>query len=134
ASVGSVLVERGIMAATAARRFLERAAGGEPRGNRLARRAQDLGELSVDLSGQRVGVYTASGICIAPWPICWADREKPWNCSPCPAVRQAARAQDRSVQLSARTLAEDLFHAEFEVLLYDLTSTYFECDPPASGE
>ncbi len=27
----------------------------------------------------------------------------------------------------------DLFHAEFEVLLYDLTSTYFECDPPARG-
>jgi transposase len=29
---------------------------------------------------------------------------------------------------------QDLFHAEFEVLLYDLTSTYFECDPPASGK
>ena len=24
-----------------------------------------------------------------------------------------------------------LFEAKFEVLLYDLTSTYFECDPPA---
>lgn len=29
---------------------------------------------------------------------------------------------------------QDLFRAEFEVLLYDLTSTYFECDPPASGK
>jgi hypothetical protein len=29
---------------------------------------------------------------------------------------------------------QDLFHAEFEVLLYDLTSTYFECEPPASGK
>jgi transposase len=27
-----------------------------------------------------------------------------------------------------------LFHAEFEVLLYDLTSTYFECDPPETGK
>jgi hypothetical protein len=27
-----------------------------------------------------------------------------------------------------------LFHAEFEVLLYDLTSTYFECDPPEAGK
>lgn len=27
-----------------------------------------------------------------------------------------------------------LFQAEFEVLLYDLTSTYFECDPPAAGK
>jgi hypothetical protein len=25
----------------------------------------------------------------------------------------------------------DLFNAKFDVLLYDLTSTYFECDPPA---
>src|SRR6516162_10247001 len=29
---------------------------------------------------------------------------------------------------------QDLFQTEFEVLLYDLTSTYFECDPPASGK
>lgn len=27
-----------------------------------------------------------------------------------------------------------LFQAEFDVLLYDLTSTYFECDPPAAGK
>jgi len=26
---------------------------------------------------------------------------------------------------------KDLFNAKFEILLYDLTSTYFECDPPA---
>ena len=25
---------------------------------------------------------------------------------------------------------KDLFNAKFEILLYDLTSTYFECDPP----
>jgi hypothetical protein len=29
---------------------------------------------------------------------------------------------------------KNLFQAEFEVLLYDLTSTYFECDPPAAGK
>lgn len=29
---------------------------------------------------------------------------------------------------------EDLFQAGFEVLLYDLTSTYFECDPPGRGK
>jgi transposase len=27
-----------------------------------------------------------------------------------------------------------LFQAAFDVLLYDLTSTYFECDPPAAGK
>jgi Transposase DDE domain len=29
---------------------------------------------------------------------------------------------------------QDLFNADFDVLLYDLTSTYFESDPPASGK
>ena len=29
---------------------------------------------------------------------------------------------------------KDLFEADFEVLLYDLTSTYFECDPPDEGK
>ena len=29
---------------------------------------------------------------------------------------------------------QDLFAAGFEVLLYDLTSTYFECDPPRRGK
>jgi len=29
---------------------------------------------------------------------------------------------------------ETLFQAGFEVLLYDLTSTYFECDPPEAGK
>lgn len=28
----------------------------------------------------------------------------------------------------------DLFHVGYEVLLYDLTSTYFECDPPQEGK
>src|SRR5512137_73146 len=28
----------------------------------------------------------------------------------------------------------DLFEARYEVLLYDLTSTYFECDPPEHGK
>jgi hypothetical protein len=27
-----------------------------------------------------------------------------------------------------------LFHVNFDVLLYDLTSTYFECDPPEEGK
>ncbi len=27
-----------------------------------------------------------------------------------------------------------LFDSRFDVLLYDLTSTYFECDPPPTGK
>jgi len=29
---------------------------------------------------------------------------------------------------------KDLFQVDFDVLLYDLTSTYFECDPPDTGK
>ena len=29
---------------------------------------------------------------------------------------------------------QDLFNVGFDVLLYDLTSTYFECDPPDHGK
>jgi hypothetical protein len=29
---------------------------------------------------------------------------------------------------------QDLFGAKFDILLYDLTSTYFECDPPDGFE
>src|SRR6202162_2771318 len=29
---------------------------------------------------------------------------------------------------------KELFQADFEVLLYDLTSTHFECDPPGDGK
>ncbi|MBV8590235.1 MAG: hypothetical protein JO212_09270 [Acetobacteraceae bacterium] len=29
---------------------------------------------------------------------------------------------------------ETLFQAKFDVLLYDLTSSYFECDPPETGK
>ena len=29
---------------------------------------------------------------------------------------------------------QDMFNAGFDVLLYDLTSTYFECDPPGNGK
>ena len=50
------------------------------------------------------------------------------------------RCQDKLLAHKAALLSflkerwQDLFQAEFEVLLYDLTSTYFECDPPASGK
>jgi transposase len=33
-----------------------------------------------------------------------------------------------------QTRWSQLFEARFDVLLYDLTSTYFECDPPESGK
>lgn len=29
---------------------------------------------------------------------------------------------------------QDMFNVDFDVLLYDLPSTYFECDPPGKGK
>src|SRR5271168_5557469 len=36
--------------------------------------------------------------------------------------------------ISLRQRWQDLFAASFDVLLYDLTSTYFESDPPSDDE
>ena len=47
---------------------------------------------------------------------------------------QATGAQGGFVQLPATALERSLFQAEFDILLYDLTSTYFPCDPPAAGK
>jgi transposase len=46
--------------------------------------------------------------------------------------RLTAHKQPMFTFLSERW--KDLFEADFEVLLYDLTSTYFECDPPSDGK
>jgi len=43
-----------------------------------------------------------------------------------------AHKQDFFTALKARW--QDLFAVDFDVLLYDLTSTYFEADPPAEGK
>ena len=40
----------------------------------------------------------------------------------------AKHKEDLFTHLTAQW--QDLFNARFEVLLYDLTSTYFESDPP----
>jgi transposase len=40
----------------------------------------------------------------------------------------------KSLFMFLRDRWKDLFQADFEVLLYDLTSTYFECDPPEAGK
>ncbi len=44
--------------------------------------------------------------------------------------RQAVGAQGGAVRSLASALAGSVSHAKFEVLLYDLTSTYFDSDPP----
>ena len=53
-------------------------------------------------------------ICIGASTSCWCTR--------------------RICSASCNNAGRRLFEAEFEVLLYDLTSTYFECDPPEAGK
>jgi hypothetical protein len=80
-----------------------------------------------------------SGVCIdtgskaARWPICsardfgLAESHKLYDCHDLLLKHK----QELFTHLAARW--KDLFNAKFEVLLYDLTSTYFESDP-AFGE
>src|ERR1019366_5586428 len=46
---------------------------------------------------------------------------------------QAHRAQGSDVHVPGRALERPV-SGRFRVLLYDLTSTYFECDPPGDGK
>ena len=76
-------------------------------------------------SGDSIG----NGMSKARWPICWARASSWRRITICTVLGQAAGAQDGFVQhLTQRW--RDLFEREFDVLLYDLTSTYFESDPP----
>ena len=76
------------------------------------------------------GGCIGSGSSAARWRICWA-RTSGWR-----EIHKLYRCHD---QLLAHKQAlfdhlvgrwRDLFNASFDVLLYDLTSTYFEADPP----
>ena len=56
------------------------------------------------------------------------------------AIDTLYRATDKLVEHKTALFSflrerwEDLFQAKFDILLYDLTSTYFECDPPEMGK
>ena len=67
------------------------------------------------------------------WPICSGERRraaqrshKLYRCHD----RSARSRRTRSFDASASGVGGDLFNVSFDVLLYDLTSTYFEADPP----
>src|SRR6202790_3127422 len=53
-----------------------------------------------------------------------------------PAMRclDKLRAQKTELFSLLQQRWKSLFGTDFEVLLYDLTSTYFECDPPEAGK
>src|SRR3954453_13865414 len=68
-----------------------------------------------------------------PWPTCWARTSR----SPKDTLYRCLDkllAHKRAMFSFLRQRWQDLFAASFEVLLYDLTSTYFECDPPEASK
>ena len=48
--------------------------------------------------------------------------------------RNRPRPQGPAVHASRASTGRTCLRRDFEVLLYDLTSTYFECDPPEAGK
>ena len=64
------------------------------------------------------------------WPICW-ERTSAWpsRISSMP-VTIYCWSTNRRCSIIWWVAGATLFNASFEVLLYDLTSTYFESDPP----
>ena len=88
------------------------------------------GGLPVDCAGQRVAACTGNGLNAARWRIFW-ERISRWrrSISCTPAMICCSHISRRLFDhLVGRW--RDLFNASFDVLLYDLTSTYFETDPP----
>ena len=75
------------------------------------------------------GGCTANGSTEARLPISWARMRALARSIRSIAVTTGCwRTSKRCSHLTGRW--RDLFNASFEVLLYDLTSTYFEADPP----
>src|SRR6202011_5426699 len=77
----------------------------------------------------------ASGACIAngsraaPWPTCWA-RMSDWRRSTSSTAVTIGCSNKQALFDHLVGRWRDLFNVSFDVLLYDLTSTYFESDPP----
>jgi len=68
-----------------------------------------------------------------PSETCWGEAGSHRFAVPLSLPGQAAGAQEGAVGFLTERW-QDLFHVGYEVLLYDLTSTYFECDPPGEGK
>ena len=111
-------------------RFWAERLAAQPQGHALGSGAVRAGGLPAAGAGQRVAAASATGSSAARWRICWArtaalaEIHKLYRCHD----RLLAHKQALFDHLVGRW--RDLFNASFDVLLYDLTSTYFEADPP----
>ena len=128
--MGRVLAGAEVVGGVATRSVLGRAPAGEPQGDALGSGTVRAGRLSPAGAGQRVAA--ASGMVRADrrWPICWAPTSGwPRSTSSIAAMTGCwSTKQALFDHLTGRW--RDLFNARFDLLLYDLTSTYFEAEPP----
>ena len=84
--------------------------------------------------GQASGVCTGTGTSTAPWGIYWAGPRRWWAATRCIGAWTSCLSTSARSSSFLRERWETLFDARFDVLLYDLTSTYFESDPPFSDK
>ena len=99
----------------------------------MAGHPEDPGLLPTDRPGGASGVFTVTGTSTARCAIFWAAIVR----SPTTHCIAAWTSCWRTSKGSSRSFARvgrGLFEARFDVLLYDLTSTYFESDPPFEGK
>ena len=66
----------------------------------------------------------------ARWPICWAAISDWPRSTSSIAVTSGCWSINEALFTHLTGRWRDLFNARFDVLLYDLTSTYFESEPP----
>ena len=126
APVGRLLARRRSVARTAARSLLGRAPAGKPQGHALGSTCCKCWRPIGSSRRAANGGCIANGSSTAPWPISSAPTSaSPKRTSSTPATTCCiAHKQALFSHLTQRW--RDLFNASFDVLLYDLTSTYFE--------
>ena len=129
AAVGRVLAGAGVVGSAGTGSLLGASAAAEPPGDALAGRAEDAGGVPAGRSGQRVAA--APALVRLRCRICWAPRRR-CRTTCCTAAWTSCWRIAGVLRLSAERW-ETLFEARFDVLLYDLTSTYFESDPTFEG-
>src|SRR5271157_5878753 len=127
--MGRVLAGADVVGRVATRSVLGRASAGEPQGDALGSGTVRAGRLSPAGAGQRVAA--ASGMVRTDRAGRSAGRRLRAGRDPqaLSLPRPAAGAQTSAVRSSDGPW-RDLFNNRFDLLLYDLTSTYFEAEPP----
>lgn len=69
-----------------------------------------------------------------PWGIYWVRTLLWFSATSCIGARTKLLLHKQGLFSFLRQRWQVLFNVRFDVLLYDLTSTYFECEPPERGK